>query len=58
MFRHETLAHFGLDILLVAYHDAFLAAVARSENYPFIRQVFAKVGKDYPELANNEFKRA
>ncbi len=56
--RHETLGHFGLNLLKPADKLAFLGDIARSKNNLFLREMFAEVVRNYPELANDEFMQA
>ena len=56
--RHETLGHFGLNLLRPADKLAFLGDIARSKNNLFLREMFAEVVRNYPELANDEFMQA
>ena len=45
--RHETLGHFGLNLLKPADKLAFLGDIARSKNNLFLREMFAEVVRYY-----------
>lgn len=56
--RHETLAHYGLNLLEPAVKMAVLGRVVRSRSNSFLARLFAAAEKDYPEDRNDEFKLA
>lgn len=47
--RHETLGHFGLNLLRPADMLAFLGDIARSRNNRSLRKMFANQARYYPE---------
>ena len=56
--RHETLCHFGLNLLKPTDKLAFLGSIAKSKDNILLRKMFADVARDYPEMGNDEFKQA
>ena len=56
--RHETLCHFGLNLLKPTDKIAFLGSIAKSKDNILLRKMFADVARDYPEMGNDEFKQA
>ena len=47
--RHETLGHFGLNLLRPADKLAFLASISRDKNTNALRPFFDDLARDYPE---------
>ncbi len=56
--RHETLAHFGLNILSPTEKAAFLRNIIKGKANKDIKALFEKIWNDYPEARNDEFKQA
>jgi hypothetical protein len=57
--RHETLAHFGLNLFIPNEKMDFLRNVIfAGEGGTEVGRLFKQIKLDYPELANNEFKQA
>jgi N12 class adenine-specific DNA methylase len=56
--RHETLGHFGLNLLTPADKLAFLASISRDKNTNALRPFFDDVVRDYPEMGQDEFMQA
>jgi hypothetical protein len=57
--RHETLAHYGLNLFTPNEKMAFLRNVIfAGEGGTEVGRLFKQVKLDYPELANNQFKQA
>ena len=57
--RHETLAHYGLNLFTPNEKMAFLRNVIfAGEGGTEVGRLFKQVKLDYPELANDEFKQA
>ena len=57
--RHETLAHFGLNLFIPNEKMDFLRNVIfAGEGGTEVGSLFKQIKLDYPELANNEFKQA
>lgn len=56
--RHETLAHFGINLLAPGDKLVLLVDVIAAKGNKAIGLIFNQVNKDYPEMANNEFKQA
>ena len=47
--RHETLGHFGLNLLTPTDKLAFLASISRDKNTNALRPFFDDLARDYPE---------
>ncbi len=47
--RHETLGHFGLNLLRPSDKPAFLASISRDKNTNALRPFFDDLARDYPE---------
>ena len=59
MLRHETLAHFGLNLFIPNEKMAFLRTVIiAGEGGTEVGRLFKQVKLDYPELTNDELKQA
>ena len=59
MLRHETLAHFGLNLFIPNEKMAFLRnVIIAGQGGAEVGAIFKQVKLDYPELANDEFKQA
>ena len=59
MLRHETLAHFGLNLFIPNEKMVFLRTVIiAGEGGTEVGRLFKQVKLDYPELTNDELKQA
>ena len=57
--RHETLAHFGLNLFIPNEKMAFLRTVIiAGQGGAEVGSIFKQVKLDYPELTNDELKQA
>lgn len=56
--RHETLAHFGLNLFTPKEKKIFLDSVRAAKNDPKVKALFDEVAKDYDGLNLHEYKQA
>jgi len=56
--RHETLAHFGLNLFTPEEKETFLRDVILAGKNDEVNALFEQVRKDYPEIADDELKQA